>query len=124
MRTVAEVSKDIAAYAPNGGGQWQTVGMRQVPVALLSELREAVDRERRVRTFDYPNAVTAVEAMVPLAGPVDEGWRPDWQYAGATMGGPWLWESVDGDFEGFDDWLAEQRGHVEYAGAWRFDSEC
>ena len=102
MRTVAEISKDIAAYAPNGGGQWQTVGMRQVPVSLLSELREAVERERRVK-------VAWQAAEVP---------------PGATLGGPWLWESVDGDFEGFDDWLAEQRGHVEFAGAWRFDSEC
>ena len=49
MRSVAEVSKDIAAYAPTGGDTWQNVGMRQVPVRLLTELRDAVERERRVK---------------------------------------------------------------------------
>ena len=34
----------LASYAPNGGGQWQTVGMRAVPVALLTELKESLTR--------------------------------------------------------------------------------
>jgi len=49
MRSVYEVATDIAAYAPNGGDTWQNVGMRQVPVRLLTELREAVEREQRVK---------------------------------------------------------------------------
>lgn len=44
-RKVIDIARDIAAYAPNGGGQWQTVGVKQVPVRLLTELREALGPE-------------------------------------------------------------------------------
>ena len=49
MRSVYAIAKEIAELAPRGGDTWQNVGMRQVPVRLLTELREAVKRERRVK---------------------------------------------------------------------------
>ena len=48
-RTTYEVAAEVSRYAPTGGDTWQNVGMRQVPVRLLTELREAVERERRVK---------------------------------------------------------------------------
>lgn len=50
-RTTYEVAAEVSRYAPTGGDTWQNVGMRQVPVRLLTELREAVERERRVKTY-------------------------------------------------------------------------
>lgn len=42
LRSVIE---EIATHAPRGGGQWQNVGMKAVPVRLLTRLRELLARE-------------------------------------------------------------------------------
>lgn len=91
MRPLRDIVDELASYAPEGGDTWQNVGVRAVPVRLLTELKQRLDHDAWEGFDEWfadvrghgQHSIDAIKHMEIHAGPIDEGWSPGFEYAGA-----------------------------------------